>query len=82
MPNETEHSTASIQTSFRISQQTKAAITELAEKKNMSQSEVMRAAVNYYHLIETADPKIKPAMVDTTDHSGARYRVISWLVSE
>ncbi len=73
---------ASIQTSFRISPQTQAAIRSLADSKQMSQSEVMRAAVNYYQHIESADPNIKPAMVDISDCVGKRYRVKEWLISE
>lgn len=75
-------STASIQTSFRISPETQAAIRSLAETKQMSQSEVMRAAVNYYRHIESADPNIKPAMVDVTDHKANRFLVTEWLISE
>lgn len=82
MAPHTKDSTASIQTSFRISPETQASIRSLAEAKQMSQSEVMRAAVNYYRHIESANPNLKPAMVDVTDHKGSKFRVVSWLISE
>lgn len=82
MAPHTKDSTTSIQTSFRVSPDTQASIRALAESKQMSQSEVMRAAVNYYRHIESADPNLKPAMVDVTDHKGSRYAVRSWLISE
>lgn len=72
--------TGFIQISFRISPQTQAVIRDIADKSNLNQSEILRAALEYYHRIKTADPHLKPAMVDVTDGVDGHYAVKSWLL--
>lgn len=73
--------TTYVQTSFRISEETQTAIRDLAGEKNISQSELIRAAIGLYSATEKSSDTIKLAMVDVSKSmDGKWFKVDKWIV--
>ncbi len=83
IPDTADNGGCLIQASFRLPMETCESVRQMAARKKLSQSEIMRAASALYRQCANLPPNLKLAIVDVNDHEGPDYyRVSSWLLIE